>query len=579
MKISQVSGRLVLILVPVFLLVLILIDGVNVPFWDEWSTPGEFLNIEKLTFADFFRQSNESRLIVPKLIFLGVSKFVGWQPKHYMVLGWLIIVAILWLTYKVCYRRPARGGVQDGVGLLCLAFSSALLFSPAQYENWLWGLQWVIFVPLLCALIAYDLQRRTRSFGVRLIITVLLNLVGMFSFSNGMILWIVSFPFWREALEPLAGRRPSKREVFRWLAWTSAYCLAAVIFVRIYFTDYQNVFAEPPLAFVLREPSTVVQYFAAWCGGPIHSNGVMHIVTGFALLLAMLVSLAWLTYRIRTQSLSKNRRYLGMLYPAILIMVYALGSGMMTTLGRASFGVDQAYSSRYLFHSGTLWVGFVAALNTCRLLAARRQQQPGYFRGVLVGALVVFSILLARTWNHFYKQFDLWRMGRLQTLLTVRMLSYSPKSPMVARTCRWLDLPPIVQALAAKHLYDPSLYGDWLADAVKHPHPVGGGQFRVLPSPAREIAITGWAISPEKVKPADSVLVCRRNKEGQPEPFIMLAVGYRNNEVIRDTGKASLGRSGFFETFPWPETEDFATAALFAVDEQNKALHPISRTP
>ena len=45
MKISQLSGRLALILVPAFLLVLIVINGVNVPFWDEWSMPGEFLTI------------------------------------------------------------------------------------------------------------------------------------------------------------------------------------------------------------------------------------------------------------------------------------------------------------------------------------------------------------------------------------------------------------------------------------------------------------------------------------------------------------------------------------------------------
>ena len=579
MKISQLSGRLALILVPAFLLVLIVINGVNVPFWDEWSMPGEFLTIEKPTFADFFKQSNESRLIVPKLIFLGVSKFVGWQPKHYMYLGWLIIVAILFLTYKLCYQRPARGRVQDGTGLLCLAFSSALLFSPAQFENWLWGLQWVIFVPLLCALIAYDMQRRTRSFGMRLGVTVLLNLVGMFSFSNGMILWIVSFPFWREGLECLSGRRPSKGEVLRWLAWTSAYFLAALIFVGIYFTDYKNVFPEPPLAFALKEPWSVVKYFAAWCGGPIHSNGPMHIAMGIALLLAMLGSLAWVTNLIRRQPTGMNRLVLSMLYPSVMIMVYALGSGMMTALGRASFGVDQAYSSRYLFHSGTLWVGFIAALNTHRLLAVRMRREAGNLRAVLVGALVVFSLLLVRTWNHFYKQFDSLKIARTQTLLNVRMLSVAPKSPMVARTCPWLDLPALIKTLAEKRLYNPSPYGEWLVEALKHPRRAIGGQVHLLPRTDPEIAITGWAISPEKNRPADSLLICRRNQAGLLEPFIMVAVGFKNNEVIRDTGNKSLRNSGFLETFRWPEPNGFGSAELFSVDEGSRLLYPVKRIP
>ena len=579
MKIPQLLGRIALILVPLFLLILIAINGVNVPFWDEWTTPGQFLTLEKHTFADFFAQSNESRLVVPKLIFLAVSKFLGWQPKHYMYFGWLIVLAIFLLTYKLCYRRPARGRAQDGIGLLCLVFSSALLFSPAEFENWLWGLQWVIFVPLLCALIAYDMQKRTRSFGIRFAVTVLLNLVGMFSFSNGMILWIVSFPFWREGLQCLAGRRPSKGNAIRWLAWSAAYCGAAIIFVRIYFTDYKNVFPEPPMAFALKEPWSVMKYFAAWCGGPFHSNGAMHIAMGIALLVAVLISLGWLTNAIRRQPGRRGCLYLGMLYPSVMIMVYAFGSGMMTALGRASFGVEQAYSSRYLFHSGALWVGFIAALNTHRVLTVRMRQEAGHFRRILLGVLIVFSSLLSRTWNHFYKQFEPLRIARLQTLLNVRMLSVAPKSPMVDRTCPWVDLPALVRALTEKGLYDPSTYGDWLTEGLKHPRPVPGGHVQHLRRPSPEIGITGWAISPEKDKPADSVLICRRGQTGQLEPFIMIAVGFKNNEVIRDTGKASLRKSGFLEVFPWPVGDDFTAAEMFSVDERNRLLYPVTKIP
>jgi len=579
MKVLQLLGRTALILVPLFLLILIAINGVNVPFWDEWTMPGEFLVLEKHTFADFFRQSNESRLIVPKLIFLGVSKFAGWQPKHYMYLGWLIVLAIFLLTYNLCYRRPTRGRPQDGIGLLCLVFSSALLFSPAEFENWLWGLQWVIFVPLLCALIAYAMQRRTASFGIRLAVTVLLNLAGMFSFSNGMILWIVSFPFWREVLEFITGRRPSKGHAIRWLAWSAAYCVTAFVFVRIYFTDYKNVFTEPPMAFVLREPWSVIKYFAAWCGGPFHANGIMHIAIGIALLVAVLVSFGWMTNAIRKQPGRRGYLYLGMLYPSVMIMVYAIGSGAMTALGRASFGIEQAYSSRYLFHSGTLWVGFIAALNTHRIFAARLQQEAGNFRRILLGALVVFSVLLARTWNHFYKQFDSLRIARVQTLLNVRMLSLAPKSPMVDKTCPWVDLPALVKSLTEKGLYDPSTYGDWLTAGLKHPQSAPGGQVQCLPRPSPEIGITGWAISPEKEKPADSVLICRHGHAGQLEPFIMVAVGLRNNEVVRDTGKASLRKSGFMEVFRWPEGDDFTSAEMFSVDERNRRLYPVTKIP
>ena len=579
MKLSQLLGRIAPILAPMFLLVLIGINGVNVPFWDEWSTPGEFLTKDNLTFKDFFDQSNESRLLVPKLIFLGVSKFVGWQPKHYMYFGWLIVLAILFLVYRISYRRLDRGRAQDGIGLLCLVFSSALLFSPAAFENWLWGLQWVIFVPLLCALIAFTMQTRAQTFSVRFGVTVLLNAVGMFSFSNGMILWIVSFPFWREVLGFLSGKRPSKATLVSWLAWSAAYCLTAVISVRIYFTGYRNVFPEPPMAFAMKEPWSVVKYFAAWCGGPFHSNAAMHMAIGAALLLTVLMLVGWLTKTIKQQPEEKSYLYLTMLYPSVMVMVYALGSGMMTALGRASFGVEQAYSSRYLFHSATLWVGFIAALNTHRILATNEGKESKKFSQVFLTVLIVFSALLVRTWNHAYKQFDLLRIARLQTLLNVRMLAIAPKSPMVEKTCPWLDLPLLVKTLTEKGIYNPSVFGEWLIEEAKHPQLVSGGIVQVVPRPQPEMGVMGWASIPDRNAPADSVLICRKSKTGTWEPFIMLAVGFHRNDLVRQTGKPSLRKSGFLEVFPWPETDDFATVEMFSVDERNQHLYPISRIP
>src|SRR5437773_2123114 len=99
MKLSRLLGGLIPILAPVLILILIAKNGVNVPFGDEWGIPGQFLILENHTFADYFAQSNESRLVVPKAIFLAVSKLVGWQPKHYMYFGWLIVLVIFILIY------------------------------------------------------------------------------------------------------------------------------------------------------------------------------------------------------------------------------------------------------------------------------------------------------------------------------------------------------------------------------------------------------------------------------------------------------------------------------------------------
>ena len=59
----------------------------------------------------------------------------------------------------------------------------------------------------------------------------------------------------------------------------------------------------------------------------------------------------------------------------------------------------------------------------------------------------------------------------------------------------------------------------------------------------------------------------------------MVAVGFKNNEVIRETGKKWLRNSGFLETFRWPEPNDFASAEMFSVDERSRLLYPVKRIP
>ena len=102
---------------------------------------------------------------------------------------------------------------------------------------------------------------------------------------------------------------------------------------------------------------------------------------------------------------------------------------------------------------------------------------------------------------------------------------------------------------------------------------------QVVPRPQPEIGVMGWASIPDQNAPADSVLICRKSKTGTLEPFIMLAVGFRRNELVQQTGKTSLRKSGFMEVFRWPEADDFAAVEMFSVDERNQHLYPISRIP
>jgi hypothetical protein len=576
MKLSRFLGGLIAVLAPVLILILIVKNGVNVPFGDEWAIPGQFLILDKHTFADCFAQNNESRSLIPKVIFLAVSKVAGWQPKHFMVLGWLMVLGIFALIYQVCYRRVARGRDQDMTGLLCLALSSALLFSPAAFENWLWGLQWVIFLPLLCALVAFHIQDRTQSFALRLGATVFLNAVATFSFANGMLLWVISFPFWREALGWLAGRRP-KAGRSRLLLWSVLYVLAAAICVRVYFTDYQKMSAHPSLVQALGHPWQLLKYFAAWCGAPFHSGVVLRVILGILFISAVLFVFLRIAVRVRSHPGWRSVSYLRMQYPALLIITYAFASGLTTAVGRAGFGVEQAFSSRYLFHSGALLVGLIAAFNSQRILTPRLRQPAGNYQRVLRGVIAAFLILFVRTWHHYLPWFEDMRIGRVQNLLTVRMLALAPKSALVDRACAWTDLSVLVRTLNDRHIHETASFGDWILEELKHPGKENGGFARLSNRSPSETGIIGCAVKPLQNVPADSVLVCRRGQAGGLEPWMMLATGFKNKDV--PPGKPFPAKSGFMESFPWDPTAGVPAMELFSVDESNRRLYPILQIP
>jgi hypothetical protein len=94
----------------------------------------------------------------------------------------------------------------------------------------------------------------------------------------------------------------------------------------------------------------------------------------------------------------------------------------------------------------------------------------------------MLSIFVLRCWHHGYQAFELMELARMQVLLTVRRLALVPNSPMVEKACPWLDLPVLITTLREKGIYNPSSFGEWLFDEVKHPQSVAGGVVQIRPT-------------------------------------------------------------------------------------------------
>ena len=135
---------------------------VPVPYWDEWDTPGEQLASYyrgTLSVAELFSQQNESRSFFPRLLYLPISIAAGWDVRHYMVLTFAWACAGSAGMYQIV-RQTSR--FSRGVPFVFAAMNF-LLFSPRQYENFLYGIQGEPFTPAFALIFAILMNLSDRS--------------------------------------------------------------------------------------------------------------------------------------------------------------------------------------------------------------------------------------------------------------------------------------------------------------------------------------------------------------------------------------------------------------------------------
>ena len=125
--------------------------GLDVPFWDEVTIAGylEELRHDRLTLEALFGQHNEHRMLVPRALQLAVARTVGWDTRYLM---WFTqgILLIMLSGCIVLWRRTIVS--RTPWALLSLVLVSALLFSPGQHQNLLWGFQICFYVAPACLL-------------------------------------------------------------------------------------------------------------------------------------------------------------------------------------------------------------------------------------------------------------------------------------------------------------------------------------------------------------------------------------------------------------------------------------------
>src|SRR5205814_8572437 len=103
-------GLLLIVAPPLLIALIILRDGVDVPFWDQWNGTAplfEKMAAGTLGFADFFAQHNEHRFFFPRLISFGLGWLTHWNVRSVLFVIWFLAFLCLFIIRQLI-RRSGR---------------------------------------------------------------------------------------------------------------------------------------------------------------------------------------------------------------------------------------------------------------------------------------------------------------------------------------------------------------------------------------------------------------------------------------------------------------------------------------
>jgi hypothetical protein len=467
---------------------------VALPFWDEWNTPGAQLASwcrGTFTWAELWGQHNESRKVVPRLIYLPLFLLAGWDVR--LAIGF--VLAVVCLGSVALYNLVRRTVRSAGAGALAFGLMNLVLFSPRQYENFVYGIQWETFAPGFALVLAALVNLSGRSLRWKTICNGGLALLTTYTFANGMLLWLLAFPL---------ASSTAREELRARMGWRVAYVMAGIVSIGCYFIAYQRPALSPPPASIPADAPALIHFFLIWIGSVFRTPNP--VVAG-AVLLALFCLLAaaalWLSTR--------NRRQLRSHYPWLLLGVYTLVSGAATARARLGFGFTMAADARYTVFTVMLAIATIGlAFTVYENLGDRRSLKTiGRFAGAFAG--VVLLVLWAFTFTterRILKKFTEYR-NHLQ--LVMRWADAIPDNPELAWLSPYPEMRETIHALAEHDVLRPRLVSATLARAVSaapaaEKKSAGALEQAVLDGTGR-LWVKGRALIPGNNRPADCVVV------------------------------------------------------------------------
>ncbi len=485
--------------------------GVDLVDWDQWEVAGFFEKAARgsLSLGDLFAQQAEYRQFFPNLIFVGLGWLTRWNIKAEMFVS--LALACL-VALNLCRLTHLTAGGDASRRMLLTLVSSLLIFSPAQFENWLLGEQIIYFMPIACLTTGLRVAYAGAGRPAAYVVCAVLSTVGTFSSANGIICWlvlpVVLFP-------PL--RQRGRRYVY-YAAWALGFSLN----LAAYLYGYHKPPYTPSPSESLHHPAEGALFFFALLGAPLATSHRLMPVAASVGALAALLFIASCLYSLKSAT---DRALAERAAGWVSLGAYSFLTALVVTVSRLGYGTYQSLNSRYTTFSLYLLVSLchLTPIIIDDLRVKGRAARVGNFARRLTP--VAFSVIvLLHLFNSAasLRQMAWMKTRRLQAKACLLFINAAPDKCLGVGFPGMDVLRPRAKAINDLGFLRPPLITSNRVGAIASSTEAAFGRFDNLKEAHDGVlTATGWACLPGRGRPADAVLLAYAEDSGEPVIFAM----------------------------------------------------------
>jgi hypothetical protein len=525
--------------------------GVNVPFADDWDLSSFVSKAvhHKVLLKHLLQQHNEHRIFFLKLVVAAQA----WLPYWDLRIQMFVSVVLCGLTAGNMFILIKRTLPLSSRARLAIWFCiTVLLFSPVQYENWIWGFQCAFFFPPLCLSASWVVLTSNMRMSAKFWLSAFLTTVATFSFSTGLFGWLLSFPLF------IYGEYPTeRRKMIRWfLCWFGA----AGVCLGGYLIGYHEPVHSTRILTGFH-PFLYAEYALVFLGGGLFRTATdqattVPFVAGAALTTLYLASLGSLFRRGPSSGLART----GM--PWAAFGAFAIAGAILCAIGRRPFmPAIQALESRYTTVSLMLLVSLLGLLVVIGR-DLKTMNRTGAVKAIpwIAGAgMGVLATGYAVSLPFSFEQMAELRSYHLDGKAALQY-SQALRDPGLAEAIMTATLYPSVEAIRGfVQLLDgvnrfrpalvksPRMHDDGASiDANRRNY----GRLESIATVDNQYSVSGWAILPERHERADGIVLAFREPSGAWIALTMATGRSERPDINKAVGDASLRNIGWKVSFP-----------------------------